>query len=199
MTRRPAWALWLLALVLVGGGCNKAPKPQAPDEIYMAGPGAVGLDIIPLGNAEGTLGWLATYSDGTTTTKFQIEFNRATSAGNGLPPSGKGRLISVAGSDPTPLLDALMEALEARHRPKRAVKADELPFEYQLIGENQSHALDGSFSRTPKGNWTATKLFLANHQAEVYFNFNPVIHKAEFSIADREYGDRVLAEFAKVF
>ena len=76
MIRRPAWAL-LLMLVLGGGGCNKAPKPQAPDEIYMAGPGAVGLDIIPLGNAEGTLRWLATYSDGTTTTKFQIEFNRS--------------------------------------------------------------------------------------------------------------------------
>jgi hypothetical protein len=198
MIRSRAWVL-LLALTLASVACNKAPKPQAPDEVYTAGPGAVGLDIIPAGIEGGAVRWLATYSDGTTTTKFEIEFNRATSANNSLMASGKGRLISVAGSDPTPLLDALKEALDARHRPKRAIKADELPFDYTVIGENQSHAIDGSFSGTPKGNWTATKLFLANDQAEVYFNFNPVIHKAEFSIKDRDYGDRLLAEFAKVF
>jgi hypothetical protein len=188
----------LLALALGSVACNKAPKPQAPDEIYTAGPGAVGLDIIPAGNEGDAVRWLATYSDGTTTTKFEIEFSRATSASNSLMASGKGRLLSVAGSDPTPLLDALKEALDARHRPKRAIKAEELSFGYTVIGENQSHALDGSFSGTPRGNWTTTKLFLANDQAEVYFNFNPVIHKAEFSIKDRDYGDRLLAEFAKV-
>ena len=180
--------------------CDRAPKPQTPaEEIYTPGPGAVGLDIIPLANSGGTMRWLASYSDGSSTTKFQIEFDRATSANNNLLASGKGRLVSVAGSDPTPLLDALKEALEARHRPKSAQKVDTLPFEYALLGDNQSRALDGSFNGAPKGNWTTTKLFLANDQAEVYFNFNPVIHKAEFSIKDRDYGDRLLAEFAKVF
>jgi hypothetical protein len=83
--------------------------------------------------------------------------------------------------------------------PNHAEKVESLPFEFGLLGENQSRTADGAFHTLPKGNWTATKLFLANDQAEVYFNFNPVIHKAEFAIKDPEYGDKVLAEFAKVF
>jgi hypothetical protein len=199
MTGRRVVMLLLVAAVGSLVACDRVSAPHAPaDELYTAAPGAVGLDIVPAANSEGTSRWLATYSDGTTTTKFQIEFNHTTSAGNNLLASGKGRFVSLAGSDPTPLLDALQEAMEARHRPKSAKKVDALPFEYVLIGDHQTRLPDGSFSSNPKGNWTTTKLFLANEQAQVYFNFNLVIHKAEFSIKDREYGDRLVAEFAKV-
>jgi len=58
---------------------------------------------------------------------------------------------------------------------------------------------DGSFHEGSNGNWTSTKVFLANDRAEVYFNFNPVIHKGEFAMKDPAYGDPVLSELAKVF
>lgn len=199
--RNRACPRFCLLIALAAGflACNKAPAPKAPEEIYTPAAGSVALDIIPLGNADGALRWLATYSDGTTTTKFQIEFSRAASASKSLLASGKGQLVSVADSDPIPLLDALKEALQAKRVPRSAQKADVLPFEYALLGDNQSRSPDGGFSANPRGNWTTTKIFLSNDQAEVYFNFNPVIHKAEFALKDPDYGDRVLAEFAKVF
>jgi hypothetical protein len=193
---------WALCIAITIGlvACKKAPTPQAaPEETYAAAAGAVGVDIIPMGNSDGALRWLVTYTDGTSTTKFQIEFNRAASEDRSLLASGKGQFLSLPESDPTPLLDVLKPALQAKHRPTRVEKAEALPFEYSLLGGNQSRSPDGRFSNPPQGNWTTTKLFLANDQAQVYFNFNPVIHKAEFSIKDREYGDRVLGELAKVF
>jgi hypothetical protein len=188
-----------MAIALGFVACNKAAPPAAPpEETYAPATGAVGLDLIRMGNAEGGQRWLATYSDGTSTTKFQIEFENATAANSSLLASGKGTFVSVPDSNPTALLDTLQKALQARRRPNNVQKADTLPFEYAVVGDNQSRRPDGGFQASPTGNWTATKLFLANDQAEVYFNFNPVIHKAEFSIKNRDYGDRVLAELAKV-
>ncbi|HKS74716.1 MAG TPA: hypothetical protein VJQ82_16045, partial [Terriglobales bacterium] len=170
----------------------KAPA----DEIYNPAPGAVGVDLIPRNSDPVTTRWLVTYSDGTSTTKFQIELSHP--ASNNLLPMGKGQLVSVPGSDPAPLLDALKEALEARRTPKHTQKVETLSFEYSLTGSDQSRALDGTFSTNPRGNWTTTKLTLAGGRAQVYFNFNPLIHKGEFAIKDMEYGDRLVAEFAKV-
>ncbi len=191
-----------LSLAIAAGmpACNRAAAPQKTvEESYAAAAGAVGLEMIPLGNTDGAMRWLATYSDGTTTTKFEVEFKQAASASNNLLASGKGQFLSVADSNPTALLDALKEALQARHRPTHAQKIDALPFEYALLGDKQSRSPDGGFRSNPQGNWTTTKIFLADDQAEVYFNFNPVIHKGEFAIKDPDYGDRLLTEFAKVF
>jgi hypothetical protein len=188
----------LIATTMSFLACNKHAPEAPPEEVYTPTSGAVGLDIIPL-NSDGALRWLVTYSDGTTTTKFQIAFDRASAASSSLMASGKGQFVAESESDPTPLLDVLQKTLQARRRPNHAEKVDVLPFEYAVLGNNQSRSPDGAFSGNPEGNWTTTKLFLANDQAEVYFNFNPVIHKAEFAIKDREYGDRLLAEFAKVF
>jgi hypothetical protein len=44
------------------------------------------------------------------------------------------------------------------------------------------------------------KIFLGKSDgpAEVFLNFNDVLHKGEFSIKDADYGDDVLGELAKV-
>jgi hypothetical protein len=192
--------LCALALNIAFLGCNKASAPgAAPEENYTPASGAIGLDIISMGNADGDVRWMVTYTDGPNATKFQIALDRPTSSNAGLMASGKGEFTSLPDSDPTALLEALRPILHAKHMPNRVEKVESLPFEYALLGADQSRTADGAFHRLPKGNWTATKLFLANDQAEVYFNYNPVIHKAEFAIKDAEYGDRLLAEFAKIF
>jgi hypothetical protein len=194
---RPSAICLLAGLLASLLACQKVSAPKAPaDEIYNPAPGAVGVDLIPRNTDPATMRWLVTYSDGTTTTKFQVEFNHQNSGS--LLPTGKGQMVPVAGSDPTPLLDALKEALEARRTPKHTQKVEALPFEYTLTGSDQSRALDGTFSSNPRGNWTTTKLTLSGGRAQVYFNFNPLIHKGEFAIKDLEYGDRLVAEFAKV-
>lgn len=196
-------ALLTCALLAIAGclGCQKHSEPaEAPVEPYLETAGALGLDIIPLASSDGSPRWLATYSDEGRTTKFSFEFGAMpTSDAGSAPATGKGRFVAQEESDPVPLLNALKKTLQAKNLPAKTEKEEDLPFSFLLLGENQSRAPDGSFSSSPKGNWTATKIFLANDTAEVYFNFNPAIHKAEFAVKDAKFGDRVLAELAKVF
>jgi len=196
--------LFGLLLATSGGlvGCQEksSQTDTGTAEHYVSTEGSVGLEIITLGGSEASRRWLATYTDGGRTTRFSIEVGKHRSADDpSSPPVGKGLFAAETNSDPIPLLDSLKKALRAKRTPTQVQKADVLPFDYLLLGENQSRAPDGSFSQNPQGNWTVMKIFLANDQAEVYFNFNPVIHKAEFAIKDAAYGDRALAELAKVF
>lgn len=198
-------ALLCVAIAISGSvvGCQRtAKKPDAhaqAEEAYAPVKGAVGFDILPLASSEDSTKWLAVFTDEGRSTKFRIEVGQATaSEDKSAPTLGNGKFVSENGSDPLPLLDSLRQALEAKHLPTHADKVDELPFGYLLVGENQSRSSDGRFAATPAGNWTVLKVFLANDQAEVYLNLNPVIHKAEFSMKDAAYGDRVLLEMAKV-
>ena len=59
--------------------------------------------------------------------------------------------------------------------------------------------IGGSFTSTKPGEWIACKVFLADGEAEVYLNINPVIGQGEFTTKDPEYGAVVLRELAKVF
>jgi hypothetical protein len=190
----------LLAISASLAGCKKTPQGDVgAAEQYVPSEGSVGLDIISMGGSETSRRWLATYTDGSRTTRFSIEVGSIRNANDPTAPAmGKGAFAAENESDPIPLLDGLKTALHATRTPTNVKKVDVLPFDYLLLGENQTRSPDGSFSQNPAGNWTAMKIFLANDQAEVYFNFNPVIHKAEFSIKDAAYGDRVLAELAKV-
>lgn len=197
-TRLQLCAVIAVSASLVSCQRNSPPQP-VPEEVYSPGEGAVGLDIMRAGGAEGPQRWLATYSDGSGTTRFSIELDPvASSADAGSPSTGKGRFLAENGSNPIPLLDSLKKALQAKHMPRNVQKADVLEFNYLLIGDNRSRSPSGSFQPSPRGNWRTLKLFLANDQAEVYFSFNQAIHKAEFSIKDAGFGDRVVAELARV-
>ncbi len=192
--------LCALALTIALLACNNKSAPEAaPEENYTPAAGSVGLDIISMGGGDGDVRWMVTYADGAAATKFQITLKPPAASNSGVMASGKGEFTSLPDSDPTALLGALRPVLHAKRMPNHAEKVESLPFDYALLGADQSRTADGAFHKLPKGNWTATKLFLANDQAEIYFNYNPVIHKAEFSIKDPEYGDRLLAEFAKIF
>jgi hypothetical protein len=67
-----------------------------------------------------------------------------------------------------------------------------------ILARNQTRSSDGGFSARPDGDWIAMKIFLSGDQGEVFFNLNPVLGKAEFSIKDPDYGDFVIGELAKV-
>jgi hypothetical protein len=186
--------IFLLLIVGITGlvACQRHKKEASQErketaESYIPSEGAVGFDILPLHSSGGAQRWLATYTDDSGTTKFSFELE-----------AGKGKFTSEEGSNPLPLLEALKKALEAKHMPRKVEHADMLSFLYVVIGEHNSQAVGGGFNEKPSGNWTAMKIFLADGKGEVFLNFNPVLHKAEFSIKDPEYGDIVLAELAKV-
>jgi hypothetical protein len=114
--------------------------------------------------------------------------------------SGGGVIQAMADSDASTMLVALAKALEAKHAPAHFKRASRLPFDYVILGENNSQASGGGFSTKPVGNWTAMKIFLGEgeDEAEVFLNFNPVSGKAQFSEKDIDYGDAVVAKLATV-
>jgi len=204
-TRLIACSLCLLA-VISGNltACKKNPTaPSAPVETvetYTPIEGAVEFDILPLQDTEDLVSWVAAYTDEGRTTRFRIEFGSRTASNDKGSPltTGQGRFLAEKESDPIPLLENLKKTLRAKRLPAKVQQADVLPFDYIVLGENQTRSADGSFTDKPAGNWTAMKIILAKGKGEVFLNLNPVAHKAEFSIKDAGYGDIVLAELAKV-
>lgn len=158
---------------------------------------AVSLNLRPVENKTSPL-WIATYQSGGKTAKFGVELGPGHKVDE-FASAGNGRFLREPGSDPTVLLADLKKALDAKTIPTEIAKADSIPFEYVVLGRNQSRWSDGGFSSNPPGDWTSMKIFLAKGEGEVFFNISPGTKKAEFSIKDSDYGDIVLAELAKVF
>jgi hypothetical protein len=165
----------------------------------------VGFDISPLPSNNGLRRWLATYSGQNKTAKFIVEIGPSApmdpeAGGSVKMSSGTGAIVAVADSDASTMLVALVKALEAKHAPAQVKRASQLPFDYVILGENNSQASGGGFSVKPRGNWTAMKIFIGSgeDEGEVFLNFNPVSRKAQFSEKDIDYGDTVLAKLATV-
>jgi len=144
--------------------------------------------------------WLATYTSNGKTAKFRIELGATKDSGDKIQQMsfGKGKFLREPGSEPEGFLIDLGKVLEATKVPKRVQKSDSLQFEYVILGRSQSRSREDSFADSPAGDWTVTKIFLGDDEGEVFFNFNPVVKKAEFSIKDSGYGNFVIAELSKV-
>jgi hypothetical protein len=81
-------------------------------------------------------------------------------------------------------------------------RSDRLSAAIAILGTNQSRSnngpIAGGFTSKPPGSWTATKLFLADGEGEVFMNLNARDGFGEFSIKDEEYATIVVIELAKV-
>lgn len=172
-------------------------------EFYTPVDGAVGFNILPAQSMGGSHAWLASFTDESGTTKFQIDLSVTTASGgsSSLDSSGHGTFLSQPGSDPLPLLQSLKTALKASRMPANVEKVDQLSFDYTVLGENQSRSASGTFSSNPPGHWTTLKVFFPQSRegCEVLLNINEAAHQAEFSIKNPAYGNAVLGQLAKVF
>jgi len=145
--------------------------------------------------------WLARYASKGKTAKFRIELGPTKDSGDTSQPFsfGKGKFLREPGSDPTIFLADLATVLQAKVVATKVQPVDTLNFGYTVLARGQARSANDSFSNSPAGNWTATKIFLGDDEGEVFFNFSPSERKAEFSIKDADYGDYVISELAKVF
>jgi hypothetical protein len=111
-----------------------------------------------------------------------------------------GDFVAVARSQNSVLLKRLKVALGATHLPRSSKKIRRLPFTAVVLGENQSRSNDDAYADDPPGNWISIKMFLpaGGDRAELYLDINPVEGVGEFSMKDSQYGDYLLAAFAKV-
>lgn len=73
-----------------------------------------------------------------------------------------------------------------------------LGFEIVFTGDELSRASGGGFNAELAGDWTVYKDLPRRGSGGSLFNFNVVLHKAEFYLKDPDYDDRVLAKLAKV-
>ncbi len=158
------------------------------------------FEIAPVESKSGFRQWVASYATAGKVARFRIELGPTKADSDKKFPisSGSGRFLREPGSDPSILLADLKKALEAKTVPNKVKRIASLPFEFAILGENQSRSREGGFSDKPPGGWMAMKIFLAGGEGEVFLNLNTLANKAEFSIKDADYGDIVLAELAKV-
>jgi hypothetical protein len=149
------------------------------------------------GGGQGTP-YLAEAGEGAHSCRFEIVIGESRSGSGPLPLAfAKAELIRKAGSDCTQFLRALGPALGAKGVPA-ASPLPRIDASVAILGTNQSRGPDGGFFSSPPGPWTATKLFLADGEAEVFLNLDPVDGMGEFSQKDEDYAETVMAELAKV-
>lgn len=205
----------LCATLLSPSGCRKSrtrTKSNGPTNVTVEGnlpsnaiyPAPVVFDIKASNRLEaqknGRL-YDCTYRAKGKTARFRVWFVIHDALQGKVPVyRAEGKFMSVAGSDDVVLLDALKTTLEADHAPEEVTKVRELDFDAVVLGERLNRDTSDGFFADPPGDWTASKIFLpkGGDQGEVFFNFNPVIGKGEFSLKDADYGDYVLGELAKV-
>jgi hypothetical protein len=193
-----------MALVVSLGACSRNSGKPSDIKGEGSGPyeGAIAFELTPVDKASGPRQWLGSYTSAGRIAKFRIELGPSHS-GDGDDKAlrvsfGKGRFLSEPGSDASVFLVDLKKALEAKTVPNKVKRVASLPFEFVILGENQSRTPDGGFNAKPPGDWMAMKIFLASGEGEVFLNLNLARDEAEFSIKDVDYGDVVLAELAKV-
>jgi hypothetical protein len=196
------------ALLLGVTGCGARPGPASEAPLAEPDPASVPFELAPLKAPAGKgkpAVWLATHTANGKKAAFRIELVLKEPAQGGELPFAftSGAFYRETGSDSTELLKALQSALEADKLPPPRKQQQKLAFDAAILGlklsrGGGSNQVAGAFSTEPAGDWIATKLFLADGQAEVYLNLNPTLGRGEFSLKDPEYADAVLRELARV-
>jgi hypothetical protein len=207
---RPWWLFSFAAMCSVlasVNGCGKpsnAPERGSEPSSQTDEPPPLMLDLKPskgLPSSGNSQFYECTYLAGGKTARFRVQFIQG-ALFNSDPPlaSAEGKFLAVAGSDDAVLLEDLKRTFEAKQPAKKSKKNAELALDAVVLGQRESRDSSGGFFANPPGDWITTTIFLpkGGDEGEVYFNFNSVLGKAEFSIKDSDYGDYVLSELAKV-
>lgn len=211
----------LLALALAGCGTsdrNDSPaldrgtrrQPATKDTSARAmnfprGKGSVYFRLKEINGVPDTVGmrsWLGVYEAEGKTARFQLDLKLPRHHDNsGRFSSAQGTLYRVRNSDPSILLSDIAKALKASAPPQPRKRLDSLTLPMVVLGTRMSRSNDsngGHLASEPEGNWIATKVFVADGDAEFFLNLNLIDGWGEISIKDAGYGDAVVGELAEV-
>jgi hypothetical protein len=176
--------------------------------IQNSDPNSVSFKIQELGRQKVNKGeevtWLATHESSAGMARFQIRLILRTPGGDSPFAISTGAFISEPDSQYSEFLRQVTRALEAKNIKARKSKISRLDFTVAVIGQNLSRGsgrdvLARNFTSEPRGDWVATKIFVAGGDGEFYLNLNSEEAKGEISIKDADYGDIVLRELSRVF
>ena len=147
--------------------------------------------------------YLATSSETPPVCQFEVVIEKSKTAPATPFSFAEAALVRKPKSNCTAFLRGLARRLAFGGDLPKPPATNRLPVSIAILGVNQSRAPDdgeiaGSFSSNPPGNWTATKLFLADGEGEVFLNINAREGIGEFSIKDEDYAIVVITELAKI-
>ena len=202
-----------ITVFLVASACkskslSSGSAPQVSSPIQNSDPNSVSFKIQELGRQKVKEGeeatWLATHESSAGMARFQIRLILRTPSGDSPFAISTGSFISESDSQYSEFLRQVAKALEAKNIKARKSKISRLDFTVAVIGQNLSrgsgaNVLAGSFTSEPRGDWVATKVFVAGGDGEFFLNLNSKEAKGEISIKDPDYGDIVLRELSRVF
>jgi hypothetical protein len=183
---------------------DTSPNVQIQPAMQQDEPPKVQFDIKDASPARGPYDvhlYDCTYQAGGKTARFRLQLKQKGSVAGEIPmAAAEGKFLAVADSDNSVLLQDLRKALEGKQMPRTFSRIAELSFDAVVLAERQSRSASGEYSDNPPGDWILVKLFLpkGGDDGELFLNLNPILGKAEFSIKDSDYGDYLLAQFAKV-
>ncbi|MEO5930358.1 MAG: hypothetical protein ABIR47_10540 [Candidatus Kapaibacterium sp.] len=189
-----------------GGKKNPVARDTSGQAInFPRGKGSVYFRLKEITDVPDTIGmrsWLGVYEAEGKTARFQLDLKLPRHHDNsGRFSSARGTLYRVSNSDPSILLGDIAKALKANAPPKPKKRLDSLTLPMVVLGTGMSRANDsngGHLASEPEGNWIATKVFVADGDAEFYLNLNLIDGWGEISIKDENYGDAVVGELAEV-
>lgn len=192
------------ALLLALGcarGDGRAGSSSASSRVSPATPAAGEFQIVEtVGNPGGGTQYVAKAGD----CSFEIIVGSAKPASGSVFTFAPASLVRRPHSDCTAFLAALAPQLGFKGPLPTPPRVSRLDASLAVLGSNQSRSSDrpevaGGFSSRPPGHWTATKLFLADGEGEVFLNLNEHDRVGEFSIKDEDHALIVVTELAKLF
>ena len=216
-----------VSLLILGSGCSRTrsqePRVTAPraassvssPEVFSSpsssgvppvvqlSPGA--FRVTDLGSTVGGgARYLATSSETPPVCQFEVVIEKSKAASATPFSFSEAALIRKPKSNCKAFLRGVATRLAFSGDLPKPPARNRLPVSIAILGVDQSRAPDdgeiaGSFSSNPPGNWTATKLFLADGEGEVFLNINAQEGIGEFSIKDEDYATVVITELAKIF
>jgi hypothetical protein len=191
-----------VAAILVCGCSGAASREVPPLSLAQLGPGAFRLSDLGA-TASGTRYLASAEAAPPSTCQFEVMIEKIQPMGDAPFSFAAASLVRRPGSDCTTFLGALGKHLGFRGELPVPGPVDSLAASLAILGSNQSRSADkgevaGSFSSSPAGHWTATKLFLADGEGEVYLHINLREGVGEFSIKDEGYATVVVTELAKI-
>jgi hypothetical protein len=202
-----------ITIFLVASACkskslSSGSATPVSSPIQNSDPNSVSFKIQELGRQNVNEGeevtWLATHESSAGMARFQICMILRTPSGDSPFAISTGSFISEPDSQYSEFLRQVAKVLEAKNIKARKSKTSRLDFTVAILGQNLSrgsggNVLAGSFTSEPRGDWVATKVFVADDAGEFFLNLNSKEAKGEISIKDSGYGDIVLRELSRVF
>jgi hypothetical protein len=203
--RRLVWISALLAVIALNG-CKQKEQDSflqitVSDQMTDAHEQSVSFGIRPVGKQTADhWRYAASYTRQGKTARFRIDLRISPqTVGIQGVRTGTGSFIAEPNSDNTPLLEDLRQVLKASTMPSNQIRVKELPFYFDVQGENMDRGRNGNLVDSATGNWTSLRLHLGVHQEkEVILNLQKPGGTAEFLSSEPQFANDVLGELAKV-